>query len=93
MSTNSARADAACSHPGLFGGATLVIPLASSNILLREYQAAVEFRGVRMRQGTPGKGCSAGALHGKAYVNVDQDWGEDRGYLSYRIISDLSAHL
>ena len=93
MSNDSARADAACSHPGLFGSATLVIPLAASNILLREYQVVVEFRGMRMGKGTPRQVCSAGVLHGKALVNIDQDLGGNRGYASYRIISDLTAYL
>lgn len=91
MSSDSARADAACSHPGLFGSATLVIPLAASNILLREYQVVVEFRSVRMEY--PRQVCSAGVLHVKALVNIHQAWGEDRGYASYRIISDLTAYL
>lgn len=55
VSSDNARADAASSYPGLFDGATLVIPLAASGILLREYRVIVEFRGVRMGQGTTGR--------------------------------------
>ena len=55
VSSDNARADAASSYPGLFDGATLVSPLAASGILLREYRVIVEFRGVRMGQGTTGR--------------------------------------
>lgn len=90
MSSDSARADTACLHPGLFGSATLVIPLAASDILMREYGVVVDFMGMRMGQSTPG---SAGVLHGKTFVNIDQDWGRDRGHVNYQIISGLTAYL
>lgn len=46
-----------------------------------------------MGSGYPGQVCSAGALHGKAFVSVDQEWGGDRACSSYRVISGLSGYL
>lgn len=48
---------------------------------------------MRTGSGYPGQVCSAGALHGKAFVSIDQEWGGDRGCSSYRVISGLSGYL